>query len=163
MYRRILIYGAVSGSIIQVCLFDMMLRHHNTSLRPLTLTSRLTYTTSWLDDITFRQHDFSFCLDDITFRQHDLSLRRDDITFRQHRLLLRRDDITFRLHYRTFIRQHVLTPLPSKPPSNRGKTSAELPDDHHAVKGSKITRCSDCSRNRTPEVQWCIIRIWNIE
>ena len=121
-------YGAVSGSKIQVCLFDMMLRHHDTSLRPLTLTLRLNYTTS--------------CLDDITFRQHDLSLRRDDITFREHRLLLRHDDITFRLHYRTF-RQHVLTPLPSKPPSNRGKTSAELPDDHHAVKGSKITRCSD--------------------
>ena len=122
---------------MQVCLFDMMLRHHDTSLRPLTLTLRFTYTTS--------------CLDDITFRQHDLSLRRDDITFRQHRLLLCRDDILFRLHYRTF-RQHVLTPLPSKPPSNRGKMSAELPDDHHAVKGSKITRCSDCSRNRTPEM-----------
>ena len=74
-------YGAVSGSKMQVCPFDMMLRHHDTSLRPLTLTLRLTYTTS--------------CLDDITFRQHDLSLRRDDITFRQHRLLLRCDDITF--------------------------------------------------------------------
>ena len=111
--------GAVSGLKMQVC-----------------LTLRLTYTTS--------------CLDDITFRQYDLSLRRDDTTFRQHRLLLRRDDITFRLHYRTF-RQHVLTPLPSEPSSNRGKTSAELPDDHHAVKGSKITRCSDCSRNRTPD------------
>ena len=143
-------YGAVSGSKIQVCLFDMMLRHHDTSLRPLTLTLRLTYTTSCLDDITFRQHDLSLRRDDITFRQHDLSLRRDDITFREHRLLLCRDDITFRLHYRTF-RQHVLTPLPSKPPSNRGKTSAELPDDHHAVKGSKITRCSDCSETRTPD------------
>ena len=142
----------------------MMLRHHDTSLRPLTLTLRLTYTTSCIDDITFCQHDLSLRRDDITFRQHRLSLRRDDITFgqhrlllcrdditfRQHRLSLCRDDITFRLHYRTF-RQHVLTPLPSKPPSNRGKTSAELPDDHHAVKGSKITRCSDCSRNRTPD------------
>ena len=83
-------------------LFDMMLRHHDTSLRPLTLTLRLTYTTSYLDDITFRQHDLSLRRDDITFRQHRLLLRRDDITFRQHRLLLCRDDITFRLHYRTF-------------------------------------------------------------
>ena len=67
----------------------MMLRHHDTSLRPLhrygplTLTLRLTYTTSCLDDITFRQHDLSLRRDDITFRQHDLSLRRDDITFRE--------------------------------------------------------------------------------
>ena len=58
---------------------------------------------------------------------------------RQRDLLLRRDDITFRLHYRTF-RQHVSTPLPSKPPSNRGKTSTELPDYHNAVKEPKITR-----------------------
>ena len=75
------LYGAVSGSKIQVCLFDMMLRHHDTSLRPLTLTLRRTYTTS--------------CLDDITFRQHDLSLRRDDITFREHRLLLCRVTLRF--------------------------------------------------------------------
>ena len=95
-------YGAVSGSKIQVCPFNMMLQHHDTSLRPRTLTLRLTYTTSCLDDITFRQHDLSLRRDDITFRQHRLLLRRGDITFRQHRLLLCRDDITFRLHYRTF-------------------------------------------------------------
>ena len=87
-------YGAVSGSKMQVCLFDMMLRHHDTSLRPLTLTLRLTYTTSGLDDITFRQRD--------------LSTRRDHITFCQHRLLLRRDDITYRLNYRTFNDAHAL-------------------------------------------------------
>ena len=88
-------YGAVSGSKMQVCLFHMMLRHHDTSLRPLTLTLRLTYTTSCLDDIMFRQHDLSLRRDDITFRQHRLSLRRDDITFRQHRLSLCRVTLRF--------------------------------------------------------------------
>jgi hypothetical protein len=105
-----------------IWLKNTTLRHNDTSLWPMSKTLRHAYTTFSLHKDMFWPHSWALCL----------------------------NDITFRLHYRTFRLQS--RPLPSKTILIRSKTSSELPDYRHAVKASKMTRCSSCTGIVTPDI-----------
>ena len=69
-------YGAVSGSKIREHLFGTMLRHNDTTLWPVSMALRHSYTTFSLHNRIFWLHSWAVRRNDVTFRLYYMTFRR---------------------------------------------------------------------------------------